>query len=141
MQKNQRWICFGKRIYQHASHNIVLVDLVYHFNFFINQQMSVPLSPNFTTVENVWPKINSLEHEELMIWFNGWKKSAVTCLGIIHFRTQKTITKPNGTSHSLGGTSGKVLKKIKPQPTRYLFGKWTSSSSERRLFSWVVQKN
>ena len=29
MQKNQRWICFGERIYQHASHNVVLVNLVY----------------------------------------------------------------------------------------------------------------
>ena len=89
--------------------------------------MSVQLSPNFSTVKNVLPETKPLEQEELMISTEWLKKialkSVVTCLGIIHFRTQKTITKPNGSSHSLGGTSGKVLKKIKPQPTRYLFGK------------------
>ena len=44
------------------------------------------------------------------------QKSAVTCLGVIHFETQKTVTKPNGSSHSLGGISDEVLKKRKAQP-------------------------
>ena len=35
----------------------------------------------------------------------------VTCLGIIHFRTQETVTKPNGSSYSLGETSEEVLKR------------------------------
>ena len=40
-------------------------------------------------------------------------KSVVTCLGIIHFRNQETVTKPNRSSHSLGGTSDEVDKKEK----------------------------
>ena len=38
-------------------------------------------------------------------------KSVVTYLGIIYFRTQETVTKPNGSSHSLGGTSDEVLNR------------------------------
>ena len=44
-------------------------------------------------------------------------KTAVTSLAIIHFRTKKTVTKPNGSSHSLGGTSDEVLKMKKSKPT------------------------
>ena len=44
-------------------------------------------------------------------------KSVVTCLGIIHFRTQETVTKPNGSSYSLGGTPDKALKERKPYAT------------------------
>ena len=29
-----KMICSEKRIYQHSSHNIVLVDLVYHYGIF-----------------------------------------------------------------------------------------------------------
>ena len=36
-------------------------------DFYINQHMSVQLSPNFTTVENVLLKTKPLEQEELMI--------------------------------------------------------------------------
>ena len=36
-------------------------------DFYLNQHMSVPLSPDFTTVENVLPEIKPLEQEELMI--------------------------------------------------------------------------
>ena len=38
-------------------------------------------------------------------------KSAVTCMGRIHVRTHKTVTKPNGGSHSLGKTSDELQKK------------------------------
>ena len=57
--------------------------------------MSVPLSPDFTTVENVLPKTKPLEPEELMISTEWLKKialkSVVTCFDIVHFRTQETI--------------------------------------------------
>ena len=83
--------------------------------------MSVPLSPDFTAVENVLPKIKPLDQEELMISNEGLKKialkSAVTCLGIIHFGAQILVNKPNGSSHSPGWTSEEVLKKRKPRPT------------------------
>ena len=36
--------------------------------------MSVPLSPDFTTVENVLPEIKPLEQEELMISTEWLKK-------------------------------------------------------------------
>ena len=85
-------------------------------DFYIDPQMSVTFSPHFTAVENALPKIESLEQEELMISTEGLK-SAVTFLGIIHFITQKTISKPNESSYSQGGTSDEVLKKKKPQPT------------------------
>ena len=44
-------------------------------------------------------------------------KSAVISLGIIHFRTQKTVAKPDRSSHSVGETSDEVLNKKKTQPT------------------------
>ena len=90
-------------------------------DFDINQRMSVSLSPNFTTVKIVLPKIKPLDQEELIIsteWLEkNHVKTAATCLAIIHFGTKKTVTKPNGSSHSLGGTSEEVLKKRKAQPT------------------------
>ena len=80
--------------------------------------MSVPLSPDFTIVENVLPEIKPLEQEELMISTEWLKKialkSAVTCFGIICFRTQKTVTKPNRNSRSIGGASDKVKKERTP---------------------------
>ena len=67
--------------------------------------MSVPLSLNFTSVENVLPKIKPLEQEELMIstdWLKKKKalKSALTCLGITHFKCRKQLE----SRHSLGRT-------------------------------------
>ena len=63
------------------------------------------------------PETKQLEQEQLIISTEWLKKialkSVVTCLGIIHFRTQETVTKPNGSSHSLGGTSDEVLKERK----------------------------
>ena len=80
--------------------------------------MSVPLSPNFTIVENVSPEIKPLEQEELMISTEWLKKivlkSAVTCFGITCFRTEKTVTKPNRNSCSIGGASDKVKKERTP---------------------------
>ena len=43
-------------------------------------------------------------------------ESAVTCLGIIHIQTQKTVTKPYGRCQSLGRTLDAVLKKKIPHP-------------------------
>ena len=90
-------------------------------DFYVNQHMSVPLSPDFTTVENVLPKIKPLKQEELMISPDDRKisalKSAVTCLGITHFRTDKTVTEPNRSIHRVGGKSDEVLKRRKPLPT------------------------
>ena len=87
-------------------------------DFLINRLMSVPLSPHFTSVEKVLPKFKDQEQEESMSSTEWLKKialkSAVTCMGRIHVRTQKTVTKPNGGSQSLGKTSDEVLKKRNP---------------------------
>ena len=80
--------------------------------------MSVPLSPYFTPVENILHKIKCLDQEESMISIEWLKKnaqeSAMTRLGRIHVKTQKTVTKPNESSQSLGRTSDEVLKKRNP---------------------------
>ena len=46
-------------------------------DFDINQRMSVSLSPNFTTVKIVLPKIKPLDQEELMI-STEWLKENCT---------------------------------------------------------------
>ena len=83
--------------------------------------MSVPLSPDLTSVEYVLPKFKDQEQEESMTSTKWLKKialkSAVTCMGRIHVTTQKTVTKPNGGSHSLWDTSDEVLKKRNPSPS------------------------
>ena len=43
--------------------------------------MSVPLSPDFTTVENVLPKIEPLEQEEKMISTEWLKKNYTKICG------------------------------------------------------------
>ena len=40
----------------------------------------------------------------------------MTCLGITHFRTDKRVTEPNRSIHSLGETSDEVLKRENPYP-------------------------
>ena len=40
----------------------------------------------------------------------------MTCFGITHFITKKTVTKPNGSSHRQGGTSDEVLKRENLKP-------------------------
>ena len=57
--------------------------------------MSVLLRLNFTPDDNVVPKIKSLEQEEPMV----------------SYEKLKSVTKPNGSVQSLGGTSDEVLKK------------------------------
>ena len=78
--------------------------------------MSIPLSPDYTPVENVLSQIKHLEADELVISTDWLKKkvtlkSAVTCVGVIHVKTQKTVIKPNGSSRSIYGTSDEVVKK------------------------------
>ena len=83
--------------------------------------MSFPISPYFTTAENILPKIKLPKQQQLMITIEWLKifalKSAVTCLSITHFRADKTVTEPNRSIHSLSGTSDEVLKRRKPLPT------------------------
>ena len=50
-------------------------------DFDINQRMSVSLSPNFTTVKIVLPKIKPLDQEELMISIEWLKKDRVKNCG------------------------------------------------------------
>ena len=56
-----------------------------------------------------------------MVSYEWLKKNALelvlTCLGRIHVQTQKTVTKPNGSGPSLGGTLDEVLKKGNPSPS------------------------
>ena len=50
MQKNQRWICFEMRIYQHTSHNIVLNDLVNHYGIFYQPSYEFPIESRFHNI-------------------------------------------------------------------------------------------
>ena len=60
-------------------------------DFLINQGMSVPVSPHFTSVEKVLPEFKDQVQEESKISTEWLKKialkSAVTCMGRIHVRT------------------------------------------------------
>ena len=83
--------------------------------------------PHFKSVEKVLPKFRDQEQEELMTSTEWLKKitlkSAVTYMGRLHVRTQKTVTKPIGGSQSLGKISNEVLKKRNPSLSQYLFSK------------------
>ena len=107
--------------------------------FFVYWHKSVPFSLDLTLVENFSLKIKHLEQEVRVISTEHVEKSCAKVLVIyfdrIHFEASQWVTMPNGSSHSLDGTSNEVLQKRSTSLCWYFLHKRTYSLSERRLLS------